>query len=159
MDMSFSRLQGLVMDREAWRATVHGVAKNRTWLSDWTKLNYMHQIMNSSLRIHGSCVSLVKETDNYISEYNADNRYTVCVCVCVCVCTQLCLTLCDIDCSPPGSSVHEILQARILEWVVISSTRGSSQPGDLNHVSWIAGRFFTAEQSRKPKDTVDMCKV
>ena len=48
----------------------------------------------------------------------------VCVCVCVCVCvlvTQSCPTPCDpMHCSPPGSSVHGILQARILEWVAIS---------------------------------------
>ena len=45
--------------------------------------------------------------------------------------TQSCLTLCDLmDCSPPGSSVHGILQARILEWVVISFSRVSSQPRD-----------------------------
>ena len=44
---------------------------------------------------------------------------------------QLCPTLCDLmDCSPPGSSVHGILQARILEWVVISFSRGSSWPRD-----------------------------
>ena len=44
---------------------------------------------------------------------------------------QLCLTCCDpMDCSPPGSSVHGILQARILEWVAISFSRGSSQPRD-----------------------------
>ena len=44
----------------------------------------------------------------------------------MCSVTQACLTLCDLmDCSPPGSSVHGILQARILEWVAISS------PGDL----------------------------
>ena len=43
---------------------------------------------------------------------------------------QLCPTLCDpMDYSPPGSSVHGIFQARILEWVAISSSRGSSQPG------------------------------
>ena len=50
----------------------------------------------------------------------------VCVCVCVCVClvTQSCPTLCDpMDCSPPGSSVHGILQARILEWVPIPFSR------------------------------------
>ena len=59
----------------------------------------------------------------------------VCVCACVCVCvrvrtrTQLCLMLCDpMDCSLPGSSVHGIFQAKILEWVAIFYSRGSSQP-------------------------------
>ena len=40
MDVSLSELQGLVMDREAWRAVIHGVAKSRTWLSNWTELNW-----------------------------------------------------------------------------------------------------------------------
>ena len=44
---------------------------------------------------------------------------------------QLCLTLCDpMDCNPPGSSVHGIFQARVLEWIAISFSRGSSQPRD-----------------------------
>ena len=49
----------------------------------------------------------------------------------VCSVTQSCPTLCNpMDCSPPGSSVHGILQVRILEWVATPSSRGSSQPGD-----------------------------
>ena len=43
MDMSPSELQELVIDREAWRAAIHGVAKSRTWLSDWTELNWIWQ--------------------------------------------------------------------------------------------------------------------
>ena len=66
---------------------------------------------------------------------------------CVCLVVQLCLTLCDpMACSPPGSSVHGISQARILEWVVISSSRGSSQPRDLTHSSC---GFFTTEAPGK----------
>ena len=58
--------------------------------------------------------------------------------------TQLCLTLCNtMDWSPPGSSVHGILQSRILEWVAISFSRGSSWPRDWTQVSRIAGRFLT----------------
>ena len=49
---------------------------------------------------------------------------------------QLCLTLCDpMDFSPPGSCFHEIIQARILEWVALPSFRGSSQPRDATHIS------------------------
>ena len=56
---------------------------------------------------------------------------------------QLCPTLCDpVDFSLPGSSVHAILQARILEWGTIPFSRGSSQPRDQIWVSCIAGRFF-----------------
>ena len=67
---------------------------------------------------------------------------------------QLCLTFCDLmDCSLPGSSVHGIFQARILERVAISSSRGSPGPRDQTQVcciSYIAGGFFTAEPSGKP---------
>ena len=84
---------------------------------------------------------------------------------------QSCLTLCNsMDCSPPGSSVHGILQARILEWVAMASSRGSSQPSNLflldllhwqvgslplchlgspNQVSCIAGRFFIEWATRE----------
>jgi len=60
-------------------------------------------------------------------------------------------TLCDpMDCSLPGSSVYEILQARILEWITISFSRGSSLPRDQTWVSSIAGRFFTTAPPGKP---------
>ena len=62
---------------------------------------------------------------------------------------QSCPTLCDpMDCSPPGSSVHGIFQARILEWVAISFSRGSFQPRDRTHVSCTVGRCFTIWATR-----------
>ena len=71
----------------------------------------------------------------------------MCVCVSVCVYAkslQLCPTLCDsMEYRPPGSSVHGVLQARILEWVAFASSRGSSQPTDQTQVSCIAGGFLT----------------
>ena len=64
--------------------------------------------------------------------------------------TQCCSTLCDsMDCSLPGSSVHRISQARILESVNSRFSRGSSQTRDQTQVSWIAGRFFTVWATRK----------
>ena len=64
--------------------------------------------------------------------------------------TQSCPTPCNpVDCSPPGSSIHGILQARILEWVAISFSRGSSQPSDQIQVSHIAGRRFNLWATRE----------
>ena len=63
--------------------------------------------------------------------------------------TQSCLTLCDpMDCSQPGSSIHGILQARILVWVAISFSRGSSRPRDPTQVSLTVGGFFTIWPTR-----------
>ena len=113
-------LLGDPMDRGAWRAIVHGVAKSQTQLSSYppapphthTRLNHLaiqkilHNIINKIL--HAKSL-------------------------------QSCLTLCDpMDCNPPGSSVHEIVQARILEWIVISSSGGSSQPRDQTLISCVS---------------------
>ena len=59
---------------------------------------------------------------------------------------QSCPTLCDpVDCSPPDSSIHGIFQVRILEWVAISFSRGSSRPRDRTRASCTAGRQFTVQ--------------
>ena len=64
--------------------------------------------------------------------------------------TQSCPTLCDpVDCSLPGSSVHGILQERILEWVASSFSSGSSWPRDRTQVSRIAGRCFNLWATRE----------
>ena len=64
--------------------------------------------------------------------------------------TQSCPTLCNpVDCGPPGSAVHGILQARILEWVASSLSRISSWPRNRTRVSIIAGRFFTIWATRE----------
>ena len=81
-------------------------------------------------------------------------------CVCVCVCVYVCVCVCEVaqsfwtlynpmDCSPPGSSVHGILQARILEWVAISFSRRPSWSRDQTHISCIWGSFFTTLATRE----------
>ena len=84
---------------------------------------------------------------------------TLFVHVCVLV-AQLCPTLCNpTNCTPPGSSVHGILQARILEWVAIPFSRGSSWPRDWTQVSCITGRFFPSEPPGKPQQWIDQHQI
>ena len=78
--------------------------------------------------------------------------------------TQLCPTLCNpVDCSLPGSFLHGILQARILEWVAISFSRGSSWPRDQTGVSCIGGRCFnlwaTSSVISKNYTTASRCSL
>ena len=90
IEMRLSKLWELVMDRETWCATVHGITKSQTQLSE-------------------------SESHSVVS-------------------------LCD----PMDSTVHGILQARILDWVAFPFSKGSSQPRDRTQVSHTAGRFFTS---------------
>ena len=70
---------------------------------------------------------------------------------------QSCPTFCDpMDCSLPGSSVHGIFQARVLEWVAIFFSRGSSQSRDQTQVSRIAGRSFTLWATREDVETLEV---
>ena len=72
---------------------------------------------------------------------------------------QMCLTLCDLmDCSLPGSSVQGIFQARILECVAISFSRGTSWTKDQTQVSWIAGISLLTEPAGKLKMLYQLSK-
>ena len=70
----------------------------------------------------------------------------------MCLVTQLCLTLCDpMDCSPPGSSVHGILQAKILEWFAIPSPGDLPDPGIEPRSPTLGADSLLFELPRKPK--------
>ena len=71
---------------------------------------------------------------------------------------QPCPTLSDnpMDCSPSGSSVHGIFQARLLEWVAISFSRRSFRPRDWTQVSHIVGRHFTVWTTREVQYPLDL---
>ena len=73
-----------------------------------------------------------------------------CITCCSCLVTKSCPAPCDpLDCSPPGSCVSGIFQARTLKWVGISFSRGSSWPRDRPRSPALAGRFFTIEPPEK----------
>ena len=82
------------------------------------------------------------------------------MCCGCCLVTKSCPTFYNsVDGSPPGSFVHEISQARILEWDAIFFSRRFSQPRDQTHVSCLAGGFFTSEPPGKPQFNVSNTKL
>ena len=96
---------------------------------------------STSWFIFDSCITLLQKS------FQASFKRKLCVLI-----TQSCPILCDpMNCSLPGSSVHGILQARILEWVTISFSRGSSRPRDWTRVSGIGGRRFNLWATREAR--------
>ena len=128
------------------------------WKIPWTEEPGRLQSMGSQRVRHDWATSL--HFKRYIEASNLFQLTSMCSII---FCTSIslsvenfsssteCPTLCDpMDCSSPGSSVHGILQACILEWVAIPFSRGSSQPRDWIQVSHLAGRAFTIWDTRKP---------
>ena len=88
----------------------------------------------------------------HFSFFCSHSKVLLWACMCMCLVAQSCLTLCDpMDCSPPGSSIHGILQARILEWVAMPCSRRSYQPRDQTTVFCTAGRFFISWATRETR--------
>ena len=115
----------------------HPLYPSRQWAS-----SCFHVLLSIVLQWTWGCMLKKKQLlsyGSYLCNTGQCLEYSECVLL-----TQFCPTLCDpMDCSPPGSSVHGILQATILEWVAIPFSRGSSQSRDWTQISCVAGSLFT----------------
>ena len=129
------------MDRGAWWATVHGVTKSWTWLSDFhiTSLYTVYECVyfKTAIKANFSVTTLTCKKE-YIELIVIISQY---------ICKWHLLGSHGLY---PGSLLcPRDSQARILEWVAMPSSRGSSQPRDQTQVSHIAGRFFTSWATRE----------
>ena len=140
-----------VMDRESWRAAIHGAAKSWTRLSDWTEYGFISLIYLKKIWPHCAiCGILVSPLGIEPVPHDVKVQGLNCWTTRESEVAQSCPTLCDpMDCSLPGSSIHGIFQARILEWVAISFSRRSSRPRDWTWISCIVGRCFTVWATRE----------
>ena len=110
------------------------------------KRNEMHQLQAQSNVPRLPCLFLCKDK----SQFPNILSFILYLCACNCFSHQVVSYSCNLmDCSPNASSVHGILQARILEWVAISFSRVSSWPRKWTRVSCIAGRSFTDWATRE----------
>ena len=130
------------------------VTKQRLFWTDWHLL-WLVGIYGIQIIKYFEYYPLDRQTQNIIKWKDSGSRWKWRTHVLSCYShVRLCNPM---DCSPSGSSVHGIFQARILEWVAISFSRGSSWPRDQTHISCVscnAGQFFTTEPSEKPMAAV-----
>ena len=125
------------MDRGAWQASVYGVTKSQTQIRDWTTSPHVLRGSDFLLKFRGvnSTRLLSLNPHGQLASSKRKGKESEVA--------QSPNSLWPLDYSLPGSSVQGIFQARVLEWVAISFSRGSSQPRDQTQVPRIAGRRFT----------------
>ena len=148
--VSLRKLQELVMDRETWHAAIHGVARVRhNWTTELTDCLKGQEALADIWVIGSSLRSIENTGEEEALHYfcrrpcfylKPHSRSVTVICLIrmsvLAKSLQSCPTLCNhVDCSPPDSSVHGVLQVRILKWVTMPSSRGSSHPRDWTQVS------------------------
>ena len=129
------------MDCSPLGSSVHGILQVR--ILEQVAVSFSRGSSRPRDQTHISCIG--RQVLYHLSHLNwKEIQERGDICMHACSITQSCPTLCNtMDCSLLGSSIHGIFQARILEWIAISFSRGSAQPRDQTQVSHIAGRLFT----------------